>query len=569
MPEIAVQRASNKMYPVIEDANLSKNRIFIEGQGYDANTLSPLWMQHYHFNHTDVYTYTSDSFVDYAPMILSKGVEQCWGNADGQYFHTGLADTYWRSLDYDNFPVKKGWKTAGGRSYYTLLGRTSSASSDNYNDIHMVGDDAVSGTTYRSTNGERRPSQFIFEDSSNDRMWGFFSNRSDYDRLVTWTAYESGIATNFATPLELSAHRMFFMGTDDSNFLYVLSVEHGGYSRYNIYKFNSSNAASTTVMTNSYRGYNTNYLRCYPSNIRRDSSTRRVFYSSHYEATYDSLAPIRYVWDPSDGSITATNCTMTYSGSDTYSTHAARHTVEGADGYQRNSWSMRPWQFSLGGTNYISFWIIDRSAAYGNGPNRWSSEAKRTMLTFTVGSGTGDDVLTYHSKLTFSSTNDVPRGLLPLNAAGTHMAVPITNALRFYTFNANDGWALSGTYPTEFRMIGLDQSNRLWGASTEKGYHTVHMISPSLPITISVATANSNYTYTGNNISTTATVNAYNSEGSRVVANVSLTIDGNGMIFTSSNSKNLTVTTSNSADTTVALTISNGGLNNIIASIDI
>ncbi len=569
MPEVAVNRAHERMFAVIEDANLSKNRIFIEGQGYDANTLSPLWMQKYHFNHSELYTYTADDFREWAPMILSKGTDQCWGNADTQHYNSGFIDTRWRSLDFPNFPVRKGWKTAGGKSYYSIPGRTSVNSGDNYNNIHMVADDATLGTSFQSGHFEGAPNQFLFEDVSNNRMWGFFSGRVEIDRVMTWTGYESGTSAGLTRPLDISGYRFFFMGRDDAGFLYFVGVEHGGYSRYNIYKLNASSAASTTVISNSYRTYNVNYLRSYPSNIRRDSSTRRVFYSSHFEGTYASLSPIRYVWNPSDGSIATSNCTMTYAGSDTYATHAAVYTTEGADGYQRNSWHMQPWQFSVNGTNYITFWLVDRSAAFGSGPSRWSSAAKRTMMTYSIGSGTGDDVLTFHSKVTFSSTSNIPRGLMPMNEAGTQMAVPVVNALRFFTFNANDGWVLTGTYPTEFRMIGLDQSNRLWGASREKGYHTVHVITPSLPITISIVMANSNYTYTGTDISTTAIVNAYNSEGARVVANVSLSVDGNGMIFTSSNSKNTTITTSNSANTTVSVTISGGGLNNIIASVDI
>ncbi len=569
MPEVAVNRAHERMFAVIEDANLSKNRIFIEGQGYDANTLSPLWMQKYHLNHNELYTYTADDFREWAPMILSKGTDQCWGNADSQHFNSGFIDTRWRSMDFPNFPVRKGWKTAGGKSYYSIPGRTSVNSGDNYNNIHMVADDATLGTSFQSGNFEGAPNQFIFEDASNNRMWGFFSGRVEIDRVMTWTGYEAGTSAGVSRPLDMSGYRFFFMGRDDAGFLYFVAVEHGGYSRYNIYKLNASSAASTTIISNSYRNYNANYLRSYPSNIRRDSSTRRVFYSSHFEGTYTSLSPIRYVWNPSDGSIAASNCTMTYAGSDTYATHAAVYTTEGADGYQRNSWNMQPWQFTVNGTNYITFWLVDRSASFGSGPSRWSSAAKRTMMTYSIGSGTGDDVLTFHSKVTFSSTNDIPRGLMPINEAGTQMAVPVVNALRFFTFNSTDGWVLTGTYPTEFRMIGLDQSNRLWGASREKGYHTVHVITPSLPITISVVMANTSYTYTGNNISTTAVVNAYNSEGARVAANVSLSIDGNGMIFTSSNSKNTTITTSNSANTTVSVTISGGGLNNIIASVDI
>jgi len=571
MPEVAVNRASNSMYAVIEDANLSKNRIFIEGQGYDANTLSPLWMQKYHFNHAESYIYTHDNFVEWGLMILSKGVESCWGNGDSQSYNTGFVDTRWRSLDFPNFPVRRGWKTAGGRSYYSITGRTNANSGDNFNNIHIVADDATLGTTYQSGNSEGVPNAFLFEDSSNNRMWGFFSGRPDFDRIMTWTGYESGL-NSISRPLDSQWQRHFFMGRDDSGFLFFVTVrlnDTAHFSRYTISKIHPSSTAVTTVISDSHRSYNNHYMRSYPSNIRRDSATRRVFYSSHFEGTYSSLSPIRYVWNPSDGSVAAANCTMTYAGADTFATHAAAYSTEGADYYNRNSWNMQPWQFTVSGTNYITFWIIDRSAAFGSGSSRWSSSGKRTMMTYTIGSGTNDNVLTYHSKVTFASVNDIPRGLMPMNDAGTQMAVPYTGGLRFYTFNTTTGWEMTSTYPTEFRMIGLDQSNRLWGASREKGSHTIHVITPTLPITISVVMADTSYVYTGNSISTTANVNAYNSTGDRVAANVSLTIDGNGMLFTSSNSKNTTLATSNSTNTQVSITISGGGLNNIIASVDI
>ena len=75
------------------------------------------------------------------------------------------------------------------------------------------------------------------------------------------------------------------------------------------------------------------------------------------------------------------------------------------------------------------------------------------------------------------------------------------------------------------------------------------------------------YTYSGSTINTTATVNAYGTGGTRIVANVTLTIDGNNMVFASNSSKTLTVATSASGDTTVNLTITGGGINNISASV--
>ena len=118
-------------------------------------------------------------------------------------------------------------------------------------------------------------------------------------------------------------------------------------------------------------------------------------------------------------------------------------------------------------------------------------------------------------------------------------------------------------------MVGLDQTNRIWGVSRERGTATLHMITPTIPVTINVVMASSSFTFTGSNISTSCTVDAYGSDGLRISTVVNLAIDGNTMIFTSNSTKSLSVTTSASASVTTNLTITGGGVNNIIASVDI
>jgi hypothetical protein len=141
--------------------------------------------------------------------------------------------------------------------------------------------------------------------------------------------------------------------------------------------------------------------------------------------------------------------------------------------------------------------------------------------------------------------------------------------MKFFSFNTSTGWAPTGTYPYEFRGIGLDQTNRIWGISREKAVAVLHMITPTIPVTINVVMASSSFTFTGSNISTSCTVDAYGSDGLRLSTSVNLAIDGNTMIFTTNSTKNLTITTSASASTVVNLTITGGGVNNIIASVDI
>jgi hypothetical protein len=245
------------------------------------------------------------------------------------------------------------------------------------------------------------------------------------------------------------------------------------------------------------------------------------------------------------------------------------YSTEGSTSYNYYSWHMKPYQFTVNGVNYITFWLTDKFAQANSGPSRWSTAQKRTMMTYTIGAGTGDDVMTYHSSYTFPTINDIPKDFMPINSAGTQLMVPVTLQMKFFSFNESTGWAPTGTYPYEFRMVGLDQTNRIWGFSREKSNGVVHMITPTIPVTINVVMASSSFTFTGSNISTSCTVDAYGSDGLRISTSVNLAIDGGTMLFTTNSTKNLTVTTSASASTVVNLTITGGGVNNIIASVDI
>lgn len=570
MPEITVNRFNGGIIPVIEDANPNKNRLFINGQGFDETTLAPYWMQNWHFNSSDSFTLIN-THAQWGCMVLSKHNIQCHATGDVTYFANFIMDTFHCSLDNTNYPAKKIWRTAAGKHLYSVPygdGSFNTADSALYNYYNIFGDDVLTQSQYNS-GWSAYASCFLHEDPSNNRMWGLLNNQSDSHRLVTWTAYDSGV-TGFARAFTTAGYDVFFMGVDNAGWPYICTVGTAGtnlYNYYQIFKYHPNTYAQTQVITNSYRSYNVNNQRLFPSNIRRATADRRVFYSSHFDVT-PNFAPIRYVFDAAAGTVTATNCTMVYPGADTYSTYAERYTLEGANASNLNTYFMKGYQFTVSGVNYITFWICDMASTLGASASRWSTDKKRTMLTFTIGAGTGDDVLTYHSKVTFPGVNAMPRNFMPINAEGTHVVVPIAGATRFYSFNPSTGWEQTGSYAAEFRQLGLDSSNRLWGTSTEKGFHTIHAITPSTPITVSVVMANTSYTYTGNTIATTANINAYDSTGVRVVASINLTIDGSSMLFTPSNTKNLTITTSASANTTANLAISGGGINSIVASVN-
>jgi hypothetical protein len=575
MAEIHVKRLGAGYYVLVEDPVLTNNRLFISTQGHDTTTLAPLFQKNWSFNYNDLY-YTGFADDAWGIMYLEKGTIQCWANSDTSTpYDNNMESTYNVSLDWNYFPVRRMWKTINGKvhanAYYSHGGDVKGSAGNNYNFLYGSTDITAGSGATSFNNVANLPTHFCYEDVSNGRLWGIAMGGSQGDYWVYVNQYET-VTTSFSTVDTPGTYcKNFFMGVDDQGFIHAVGVTDysSSYSQYYFYKIHPTTYARTDIISASYRS-NTSLTspKSWPSNIRRASSTRRVLYSSHYD-TNSALAPIRYVWNPADGSVSATNCTMTYSGANTYATYATRYTTEGTSSYNYYSWHMKPYQFTVDGVNYITFWLTDKFAHTNSGPTRWSTSQKRTMMTYTIGSGTGDDVLTYHSSYTFPTVNDIPRDFMPINATGTQVMAPVTLQMKFFSFNSSTGWAPTGTYPYEFRMVGPDQTNRIWGFSREKAQGVLHMITPTIPVTINVVMASTNFTFTGSNISTSCTVDAYGSDGLRISTSVNLAIDGNTMLFTTNSTKNLTVTTSASASTVVNLTITGGGVNNIIASVDI
>ena len=577
MAEIHVKKLPNGYVTLVEDPVLANNRLFISTQGHDTTTLAPLFQKNWSFNFNDQFQ-TSYADEQRGEIILEKGVITCWADNESGGWDNLWMSYYHATLDWNYFPAKPGWKTINGKVLisrrYTIPGFGSEIGSGTTGHLLYSSTDMTAGAGAITQTTTYAPNYYVYEDVSNQRIWGTWQGASAGGYINVTQTYETqlGSGTN-VTPSNNDKSVQFFLGVDDQGFLHYVSVQDGTsttyYSQYTFYKINPTSYAVTQIINQSYRS-NTSRVcpRSWPSNIRRASSTRRVIYSCHYDAS-SNLAPIRYVWNPADGSVTATNCTMTYSGANTYGTYSAMYTTEANQTYNNMSWHQKGYQFTVDGVNYITFWLTDKYAHAGSGSSRWSTSLKRTMMTYTIGAGTGDDVLTYHSSYTFPTVNDIPRDFMPINAAGTQMMVPVTLQMKFFSFNSSTGWAPTGTYPYEFRSVGLDQTNRIWGMSREKGNAVLHMITPTIPVTINVVMASSNFTFTGSNISTSCTVDAYGSDGLRISTAVNLAIDGNTMIFTTNSTKNITITTSASASTVVNLTITGGGVNNIIASVDI
>ena len=565
------------------------------------------------------YPATDDGFFRMGIMHLQKGTISCYAAGDGYVNAQSIAagsmtgskssmnfqfDTYHQSLNFSQYPAKKSHKLVNGGNVMLWPGdrglsttsQTSNAPNPwfNCNDgWALYGDDLTANAAVHSTvtslNGAMQTvpgSTIVWEDSANNSLWTI-SNANPCKPFVTRVidpntktptfhpfTYWNTIDTTTIAGSGRMNYRLFFVGVDTANNTYWLTandlISNNPFTVQRLAP-SATRTVEPTMMLEAINSGGGTRLRSSPSNIRVVNSNRHIFYSSHYNSS-GNLAPIRFTFAPVSQSITNDVCTLNYGGSNTYSTFADRMGTDGVEtANNANPWMHRPMQHITAQNNYVTFWFADQGASIlgTNGPNRWNTRQRRTMLTFSLGSGTGDNILNYHSHYVFPTIFDVPKNFMPTNANGTTMMVPSTYKTQFFKFSDVTGWYVASEYKTEFRSMGMDSTNRIWGYAMDENNGNLHIIDTTIPSNVSVVMSNTDFTYTGTTLSPTATVNAYNYEGDRVTANVTLTIDGSTMSFATNSSKTLSLTTSNTVDTIVSLSIAGGGVNNIYAAISV
>jgi hypothetical protein len=209
------------------------------------------------------------------------------------------------------------------------------------------------------------------------------------------------------------------------------------------------------------------------------------------------------------------------------------------------------------GDRYLTFMQLHGGSVYD------SEARRRTFLTFQVNSNDPKN-LTYHSSVVIPAT---PRNIIWLNDAKTLLGVITNTAFYTYSFNPTTGWTQSASLPFQFWEIGKDTLGRIWALDRgPTGYHNIHLITLNVPINIIVTSPQSTYNFTGTPITSQLVVNAYDPSGSRIQADIKLVIDGGSMTFAGAN-LTTTITTSDSEDSNVPITITGGGISNIVASV--
>jgi len=213
--------------------------------------------------------------------------------------------------------------------------------------------------------------------------------------------------------------------------------------------------------------------------------------------------------------------------------------------------------FIASGNRYLMFFQLHGGTAYD------VFEKMRTFMVFTT-NPSQPKTLTYHSSVTIPAT---PKNIIWLNDAKTQLGVITHNQFLIYAFNPVGGWGLTNTLSFQFWSVGRDSLGRIWAVDVgSNGYYRTHLITLNVPVSITVTSTATTYNYTGANVNSTVSVNAYDPSGARIAVPVKLIIDGGSMTFSGAN-LTTNVTTSNSTDTSVPIVITGGGVANIIASV--
>lgn len=287
----------------------------------------------------------------------------------------------------------------------------------------------------------------------------------------------------------------------------------------------------------------------------RDSN-KKAFYFPYFDSTGD-FHPFVCTWDTTNDAILIEE-DITITG-DKSSVHSSLLTqtisAVGSAGTSAITWTSN-------GTRYVGYIPFDMAQTTNTG------NGMKTMLAYTMDPANPKN-LTYHSNIELGSA---PRNYVWLNDARTLLGIFNKESFEVLAWNDATGWAVTTTILERVSACGRDSLDRIWYStnSTSLGanYQDLNLLSPTLPVTVTITPENTNNQYTGAVIDTYINVSAYSTSGSRIAASVKLVIDSASVTF-ADGSRAKTVTTLTNGELQVATKINGPGFTNITASVQL
>lgn len=320
----------------------------------------------------------------------------------------------------------------------------------------------------------------------------------------------------------------------------------------------------TTAAGTHQGGYNLNneefWHTCSKTFTDPRDAGKKAFYKGYWDS-YGDFHPMVVTWNLADDtfaietdiSITGDKSTAHVAlQSSTFDTGSVRCNLAHTETWVSNS------------QRYVAYFPIDGRI----NTTSESDPAMKTVIVYSVDAA-NPKALTYHSKLDYGQ---VARNMIWLNDSRTMMGVWFKTSFKIYVWNDSTGWGETSTISKVVTAVGRDSLDRIWYCQEDgevgSNLPELHLLTPTLPVTVSITPENTSYSYAGSNINTFVNVSAINASGARIATSVKLVIEGSSMTFSDSTTTK-TVTTLTTGDLQVDTIITGAGFTNVTASIEI
>ncbi len=574
---------------VYEDPDISKRRIFIENVAYDTYTLQPK------FNNEFFLGVGTDNVVNNGPqddwsnqICIQTNQKWMWNKAYGRqdtFAYLGHSDPWIASLDYENLPGRHTVRTSAG--YYVFQHYSSYSTNTGLADF-WVGVDLAGVPRHLNYNVSGLVT-FFYEDPNITEE--FYAIRYDNGTYYIGKARVTGTTVALTSARTVTDRNVFLVGKNNDGTPLFAEIQ-GSTQNIDFVKITSA-ATWHPVRSWTHPGQYSHHYQ-YLSNIRHDSAVRKVFYQGgwdrHVSDEHKQAFFTRFVWNPVSQNIDATPCIVNYPPNTRHNDFQMSTRFEVAlHATTRNNFWYKPHQFTVNGITYLTYMFIDRSNQSFSTERAYYRNRKNqdTWITFTVGSGLNDNVLTYHSTYKWRQNRNFPTYYVPINSIGNQLVIIRPSDVSTLTFDTVLGWVEHDIELFAARSIGIDDSGRIlvgavgsltyedtaaarYEQGNGNGYGVLAEYKPSQPLILSSNVVSGNYVISTNPVSTEYVYNgvpintgmafslrdAVN--GTNVAANIKLLISGGNAIF-DNNLREKIISTNTSGPANVALTITGGG----------
>lgn len=262
--------------------------------------------------------------------------------------------------------------------------------------------------------------------------------------------YDDNSATaNISSPQRTSLNIgtwKFWLGQNGTHAWYV-GVTGGTTNSYAVTKYSMELGVGTETVeiTGAVPAVATSaVMMAFPSNLRHDSQTKKVFYTGHFATTSD-LCPLLFQWNPVTGTVSYTEgVSVSYPTNHTFIDFASIPTANSWNGNGYNSYWCKPHQFVDGPQIFITFCTQD--GYYYSNTARFPTLKSRTWMSYET-TEANDTILSFHSGFNFS-TSDFPLGWVPYSTSGDRLAVFSQNGVAILKWEPLTVVASSWSYTT-------------------------------------------------------------------------------------------------------------------------